>query len=317
MVMPASPLNQYPQIAVVAHDAGGAEIVSGHIKRAGLHLKCRYSLQGPAVEIFSNKLGPINNEDVLEILPQCDCLFSATSWDSTHEYAAIKLAKALGIKTIVFLDHWVNYGQRFIRGGEEVLPEEVWISDMYGLEMARHAFGSKVSNIRMVENPYLIEANYLINQAARKITISPRIEVGHNALFLSEAISEHALKIYGDEYHWGYTQLDALKYLIKNINSLRFNIQAIRIRPHPSEDREKYLTILNMYPIKIELSAGSSLWDDIAWSNIVLGCNSMAMAASLGTKRRVVSVIPPQGGVCKLPHTEIESLASIVEKSGA
>ena len=104
---------------------------------------------------------------------------------------------------------------------------------------------------------------------------------------------------------------------MKNINCLGLNIKILRIRPHPSEDREKYLTILNKYSIKIELSMGSSLWDDIAWSNIVLGCSSMAMAASLESKRRVVCVIPPQGGACKLPHVEIESFATMVEKSKA
>lgn len=313
--MATSLLNCYSQIAVVAHDAGGAEIVSGYIKKNYLQEKCRYSLQGPAVEIFGNKLGAINNESILEILPQCDCLFSATSWDSAHEYTAIKIAKTLGIKTIVFLDHWVNYGQRFIRGNEEVLPEEVWISDKYGLEMARHTFGSKVSNIQVVENPYLSEAGHLIDQATGKIDVSPRIDGGHNALFLSEAISEHALKIYGNERYWGYTQLEALDYLMKNIESLGLNIKILRIRPHPSEGCEKYLTVLNRYSIRIELSMGSSLWDDIAWSNIVLGCNSMAMAASLESKRRVVCVIPPQGGVCKLPHAEIESFVSLIEKS--
>ena len=139
------------------------------------------------------------------------------------------------------------------------------------------------------------------------------LESGIRALFLSEAISEHALKVYNNEHYWGYTQLEALYYLLENIDAFGLNIQTLRIRPHPSESSAKFLSILNRFKIKIELSIASSLWEDIAWSNIVLGCNSMAMAASLGSKRRVVCVIPPEGGCCKLPHLNIESLAFLVD----
>lgn len=309
-----SPLSRYAQIAVVAHDAGGAEIVSGHIKRNNLKEKCRFSLQGPATKIFLNKLGAINNESIAEILPKCDCLFSATSWDSSHEFQAIKMANALNIATIVFLDHWVNYGQRFIRGREEALPGEIWISDEYGLEIAKNVFGQKVRLIRVVENPYLTEASIILHEARKKKSTGNSIEVGNKALFISEAISEHALKAYGDERYWGYTQLEALHYLMDNIDALGMNIQALRIRPHPSECPEKYLSVLDKYTIKIEISAGCSLWEDIIWSDIVLGCNSMAMTASLGSNRRVVCVIPPQGGLCKLPQAEIELLSKIIKQ---
>lgn len=306
------PLNYYSNIAVVAHDAGGAEIVSGYIKQNNLQEKCRYSLQGPAIEIFCNKLGAIKNEGISEILSQCNCLFSATSWDSPHEYQAIKMAKVLGIKTIVFLDHWVNYSQRFLRDHKEVLPDEIWVSDEFGLKIAKNTFGEKVRSIQVVENPYISEAILLINEASKKIDVNS-IELGDKALFLSEAISEHALKVYGNEHYWGYTQLEALYYLMENIDALGLNIQTLRIRLHPSESPEKFLNVSSQFQIKIELSAGTSLWEDIAWSNIVLGCNSMAMAASLGSKRRVVCVIPPSGGLCKLPQAEIESLSKIIK----
>lgn len=310
--MANSPLNYYSYIAVVAHDAGGAEIVSGHIKQNNLQKKCRYSLRGPAIEIFRNKLGAIKNEDISEILSQCNCLFSATSWDSSHEYQAIKMAKVLGIKTIAFLDHWVNYSQRFLRDQKELLPDEIWVSDKFGLKIAKNTFGEKVSSIQVVENPYIAEARLLINEASKKIDIN-NAELGDKALFLSEAISEHALKVYNNEHYWGYTQLEALYYLMENIDALGLNIKVLRIRLHPSESPEKFLKVSSQSQIKIELSTGTSLWEDIAWSNIVLGCNSMAMAASLGSKRRVVCVIPPSGGLCKLPQAEIESLSKIIE----
>jgi hypothetical protein len=311
--MADSLLSCFSHIAVVAHDAGGAEIVSGYIKRNNLKKKCRFSLQGPATQIFINKLGAINNESITEVLPKCDCLFSATSWDSSHEYQAIKLAKVLDIKTIAFLDHWVNYSQRFTRGREEILPDEIWISDEYGLELAKNAFGQKIRIIRVVENPYLIEASFMLNEASKKKLPGDINETGNKALFISEAISEHALRVYGDERYWGYTQLEALYYLMDNIDALGMNIQNLRIRPHPSECPEKFLNVSSQSQIKIELSVGTSLWEDIAWSSIVLGCNSMAMAASLGSKRRVVCVIPPSGGLCKLPQAEIESLSKIIE----
>jgi hypothetical protein len=313
--MPDSPLNKYSQIAVVAHDAGGAEIVSSYIKKFGLKEKCRYSLQGPAIEIFFNKLGFIDNEDeeIDKILSKCDCLFSSTSWGSSHEYDAIKKANALGIRTIAFLDHWVNYEQRFIRNHEQILPQEIWVSDEYALEIAQYTFGGKVQSILAIENPYLAEAARLLDEANNKNVASTLQITGFTALFLSEAISEHALKVHGDERYWGYTQLEAFQYLMENIDALRLSLKTIRIRPHPSESRDKFLGVLNQFPIRVELSANTSLWEDIAWSDIVFGCNSMAMVASLESNKRVICVIPPDGGACKLPHKKIESLSLMID----
>ena len=47
---------------------------------------------------------------------------------------------------ISVLDHWVNYKERFIRGGELILPDEIWVCDNHALALAKKAFpGARVS----------------------------------------------------------------------------------------------------------------------------------------------------------------------------
>ena len=94
-------------ISIVAHDAGGAEIVSSYIKQKGLD--CLYSLGGPALSIFKRKLGRVRVVSLEESILNSEWVLCGTSWQSNLEWQAIGLAKTQGKKTVAFLDHWINY----------------------------------------------------------------------------------------------------------------------------------------------------------------------------------------------------------------
>ena len=49
-------------------------------------------------------------------------------------------------------------------------------------------------------------------------------------------------------------------------------------------------------------------------ADVVVGCETMAMVVALHVGKRVISCIPPRGGICKLPHSGIEHLQNLVEK---
>ena len=77
-------------ICVVSHDAGGAEIISSHIRRSSLD--CNYVLAGPALKIFERKLGPIPLNSLEDGLQKSDSLLCGTSWQSDLEWRAIDMA---------------------------------------------------------------------------------------------------------------------------------------------------------------------------------------------------------------------------------
>ncbi len=143
-----------PEIClIIAHDAGGAEVLSSYVRRTGL--RCLYVLQGPARKIFERKLGNIETLPLDEAIRQADWVLCGTSWQSELEFDAIKLARALGKRSVAFLDHWVNYRERFERKGELNLPDEIWVGDPIAAELAGKIFD--LTPIRLVENPYFMD----------------------------------------------------------------------------------------------------------------------------------------------------------------
>ena len=61
-----------------------------------------------------------------ESLIKSDWILTGTGWESNFERRAIIRARSLGIKSVSFLDHWVNYLERFKEKDEIILPDEIW-----------------------------------------------------------------------------------------------------------------------------------------------------------------------------------------------
>ena len=57
-----------------------------------------------------------------------------------------------------------------------------------------------------------------------------------------------------------------------------------------------------------------SLIEQILNSDLIVGCETMAMIVGVIAKKRVISIIPPGGKKCSLPHREIEHLQAIKKK---
>lgn len=295
-------------IAVVSHDAGGAEVLSSHIRRQGLD--CAYVLDGPARRIFERKLGPVAVASLQDGVSRADWILCGTSWESDLETDAIRLARLAGKRCVAFLDHWVNYSERFTRFGNTLLPDEIWVGDDIALSMARRAFpGTPIS---LVPNPYLLD----IEEELRSETNRPSAAIGQaqRILFVTEPIGVHAALRFGNERHWGYVEEEALRYFLDNVSALASRLECVVIRPHPSEPADKYDQILAEYALPISRGGQRSLTAEVADCDIVVGCNSMAMVVGLVASRRVVTAIPPGGAGCLLPQAEIQSLQDLVRR---
>lgn len=297
-------MNDSGRAAIVAHDAGGAEILSSYVRRH--KLDCIFGLEGPARKIFERKLGTIEIVPLEEAVSGGDYLLSGTGWQTDFEIRGIKLARTQGKRSIAFLDHWVNYVERFTRSGETVLPDEIWVGDTMAMAMANEAFPS--TKIRLVENPYFQDIRDDIESIQKKPAESKK---GIEVLYVCEPFREPAKKQYGDEYYWGYVEEDALRYFLSNIKKLGSNIERILIRPHPSEPEGKYDWVKAEFDLPIEIGGNGTLFEELANCDVVAGCQSMAMVVGLIAGKRVVSSIPPGGRRCVLPHREIEHLSKM------
>jgi len=177
-------------IAIIAHDAGGAEILSSYVRQTGLN--CCYGLEGPACKIFERKLGPIQILPLEQAVDQSTSILCGTSWQSDIEINAIKRARSQGKRSTAFIDHWVNYRDRFIRASEILLPDEIWIGDVMAENMAKEIFPGLP--ITLVNNPYLKDIEQQLNAIQeQRVPSQDSIAI----LYVCEPVSEHARLRYG------------------------------------------------------------------------------------------------------------------------
>lgn len=287
-------------VAVVGHDAGGAEILSSWLNRADSG--CSVVAAGPAAAIFRRKCPGADYLSLDEALDKCSWVLCGTGWQSSFEREAIVRGKAGGKKTVAFLDHWVNYRERFQEGGRSVLPDEIWVGDEDAERIARPLFP---------EIPVVLQANPYVEDLLAQIASMSAGRSSPSAasvLYVCEPLAEHALAQYGNERHWGYTEHDALRFFLENIDCLGQKIGTIHIRPHPSERADKYHWASDFTALPIRFGGQRTLLEETIESDIVVGCESMAMVVGLLAGKRVVSTIPPAGRPCQLPQGGIEHM---------
>ncbi|MEY8198642.1 MAG: hypothetical protein RPS47_05330 [Colwellia sp.] len=288
-------------IAVIAHDAGGAEILSSYVLRNSLN--CNYVLEGPARKIFERKLGSINIVSLDEAIKRSEWVLCGSSLPSSHELNAIKEARFHGKRSVVFLDHWINYSERFTRDNIKVLPDEIWVGDIMAERIAQKAFHN--IDIFLKENPYFKD----IQQKLDGLLV---VEKNKNSLlFVSQPIRKHSSHFSNKSLDRGYTEEDALRYLLGNIDALDKQIDQIMIRLHPTESFDKYDWVKDEFNLPIIIDMEIDLLEAITKENVVVGMDSMAMVIGLLAKKKVICCIPPSGKACRLPHSDIIMLETL------
>jgi hypothetical protein len=292
------------RLLAVCHDAGGAEIVSSWLLRERRPFAC--VLEGPAVAVFARKLGAAAaRHDAFPPLGAFDLVLCGSSGTADLERRAVRAARAAGVRSAVWLDHWVAYRERFVLAGELVMPDEVWVADAHAAELAAAALPD--ADVRLKGNPYLEDAAAEVRALAGER--EPGAE-GERILYVTEPTAVAAERETGDPLGWGYEEHDALARYLEHVARAASRPAELRIRLHPSEPRDKYAAELARFggELPLSLSAGTALAEDCAWADTVVGCETMAMVVALYAGRRVVSVTPPGGRALSLPFTGIERL---------
>jgi hypothetical protein len=289
-------------LAVVSHDAGGAELISSYVRQQ--HLSCLYVLEGPALRVFERKLGPVQTVSLEEAVARASSLLCGTSWQSELEFNALALAREADKPAMVFLDHWVNYRERFTRGADVHLPDEIWVGDNMAKELAARLLPGVP--LRLVENPYFRDLREELGSLTRNPDVAA--DAGKlSVLYVCEPLSDHMKRQFGNERHLGYVEHEALAYFLAHLHALGQPVGRIVIRPHPSEAVGKYDWARCAQGLKVVIGGGQTLLQEVVDCDVVVGCESMAMVVGLLAGKRVVSTIPPGGRPCVLPYPEIES----------
>ncbi|AIQ95504.1 hypothetical protein EW14_1493 [Prochlorococcus sp. MIT 0604] len=294
------------KVAVICHDAGGAEVLSHWLKRQKF-LYCTV-LEGPAKNVFIKNKCKISEEVLIHAIKKSDFIISGTSWQSDLEKKAIIKAREMGKYSITFLDHWSNYEERFLYKGQINLPNEIWVSDKYAYDLAKKLFKNTI--IKRKRNYYFLNIKETIENKNFFYNDNRKTLKG---LYIGENVSDHAFLATGDKNSYGYDEINSLKYLLENINNLNFNILSLKVRPHPSDSEGKYNFSMKNKLVK-EISNNNELIDDILESDFIFGIDSMAMVIGLLANKKVISCISNRKLKCNLPFSEILYLRDLLEK---
>jgi hypothetical protein len=285
-------------IAIVAHDAGAASQIFAWLQSGLLPIdQCRFCLEGPAAKLFQVQQPNFKLFSLEDVLIGAETFVTGTGWASSLEHNARILAKNNGIKSIAVIDHWVNYRERFVRDHIEILPDIIWVSDKYAYLEAKLCF----SNIEIIEK----KNDYIKTQIDEVLSYNVfRQEGVTKVLYVLEPIRDTwaGFEVAGE--------FQALDFFMNSIPSLNLGEGlSIILKPHPSDPDDKYdcwLRSSSFANIYIEKKRG--LASLLAWSDVVVGCETYAMVIALAAHKRVISSLPRYAHNCRLPHDKIERL---------
>lgn len=286
-----NPEHKIKKIIVVANDAGGGEILAAYIKTNPSLDFIPYAA-GPAARIFEREgidYKPAAVETAKQNLFQhqdVDLVLTGTGWMTPIERLFIIEAKKLGLKTAAFLDHWVNYRERFCYpepGWQHNLPDEIWVGDAAAEKLAKNYFSGKT--IRFIPNPYFTSF------ARRYQKLLESGEEGKGLLFIGEPTS--------------YVQI-VLEQLLDYLVDKQFTNPVI-LRPHPAEGPDRYDDILDKYSgkLRVSISNNRNIIDEFLISRVVVGMESAALVLALFCAKPTLSFISDPKTFCPLPFADL------------
>ncbi|MBL8013220.1 MAG: hypothetical protein JNN05_05175 [Candidatus Omnitrophica bacterium] len=296
------------KVLVVAHEAGAARILVSMLARLNLS-NVRYILDGPAVKIFEQRLGPLILESLTEgLVGSCDLVVTGTSLVPELERKAIAMARKAGIKSYSIVDHWVNYRQRFIPVGasakDVIFPDEIWVCDSSALDVA-------VREGLPEEYVYKID-NYYFHDLRQN---SWPVESGR-ILYICEPVFDDVKLLTGDGNAWGYNEFELVDDFLKSLERMDGLYKKAVLRLHPNESTDKYDAQLKQYkgavPVEVSSFDIRSIEEECCRAEVIVGVESMALAIGLFFGRPVYSCLPLKSKrKCQLPQQQIKHIHSV------
>lgn len=280
---------------VVCHDAGGSNQIAAMLQARGWH-PAWVVAEGPAAAIWQRDFPDMSTVSDFAWLKAAAAIITATGWASDLEYHARDSAREAGVLSIAVMDHWTNFRERFVRYGQEVLPDEFWVVDDYAEQMVQSLFPGKA---------VVLHADYYAEREVAQVA-SVDAKTPLSLLYLLEPIRSD----------WGRGEpgeFQALRFFLECLPLLGLpEGTEICLRPHPSEEPGKYHGFLREegeFPVR---QATGDLAGALSRCRWVAGCQTYAMTLALRAGRGVFGTLPPWAPACVLPHQGIVHLRDLM-----
>lgn len=272
------------KVLICCNDSGGANLIYyWYLKKKNAYNFFFYN-SGPAKKIFSKK-----NITFTEVLNKnFDFLITGTSVKSNIEKKARSIFKNRNIKSIVYIDHYTNYNQRFFYKSKYLYPNEIWCGDIYSLKKCKKIFKKKCL-IKLKKNYYLDYSKKEIKKFSLK---KPEIR---SCLFVSEPFYKKINITLNQIYK-------RLCFFLK-----KKKIELLYIKLHPSEKISNMRYVMKKIQSKQinVIIIKNNLYKWIGYSNYVVGLRSYAMVVSLNSGKKTYSLLLKKHKSFLLPYKGI------------
>ncbi len=287
-------LQECKNLVFCSHDAGGAELLSSFIVANSLSGK--YLVSGPATRIFQSK-NLLSEENQMTFLQANTSIILSSTGTTDFEYSNMSAGLKGGAKVIALLDHWINYAERFERQGKNIDTDVILVVDEYAFNIAKREFPKL--EIVLINNDFL-------EGVKKEYCALAGNDIEYDYVFMCE--SRHVNT--NMEQSFDINNLAGLAYFFDVLSSIGENKARILLRPHPSDLGRDYTEYVpKTFPL-VKISSEESLLKTLKTSDIVVGCNSMALVIAQTVGKRVYSAIKnPQSII--LPFAGIRPLSEI------
>lgn len=275
---------------IVSHDAGGAFLLSKWCLSVSKYFNFEFYLSGPAIKIFSDlflNIRVLSNPD----FSKYSRVISSTGWQTDFEIKSIISAKNSNIYSVSYLDHWVNYLERFTVDGSVHYPDEIWCGDSESLKLAEVVFNGNVKKYRRINNRHILDIK---------------------SKYYSFKCNKKSVLICLEPIRNGYSLASAYKYLSSYLKYHYSKNQSIIIRDHPSSTQTsvKLLYQLLQPYFKVTMSC-ESLEKDLSQAIAVFGYQSSVLVYALKLNIPAFSYYPSSIMEPILPHKDITYISTL------
>jgi hypothetical protein len=280
-------------MAFVFSDPAGANACMG-FARMGRAFEGRSSLH------FCNKRYETKDMENLHVVSEVpdfkslgiDSVFAGTSHPESSGYFEVhclREAKEAGIKTISFVDHWVNFRLRFLdENNELVLPDEIWVVDEKAKQLAIEE-GLPGSILKVESNPYHQYLEYLWKPSFRDKDYLDELNIpreGFHILFAPDPLSLREGKKIA-----GFTEDEALEQLLDVLTTLQLPVRLI-VKCHPLQPVEVLDEAVKKSNMPVHMIRTADTLELVNAVDLVIGFYSNLLLEAKAIGKNVIRFFP-------------------------
>ncbi|CAK0778741.1 hypothetical protein CCP3SC1_990005 [Gammaproteobacteria bacterium] len=231
---------------------------------------------------------------------QPSMLLTGTSFDAVGDGQFWNWAREQGIPSVAFVDHWINYHQRFSSSPDcpfDCLPGQIAVIDAL---MARRLIEAGCPEERIIITGHPGWDEFIQRRGYRALGLRQKL-AGDSTLILFA--SEPLARFYGSMGSCnglGYTERDALTLLfnvLETIAEVRKENYTVAVKPHPREDP---LALTDLFVtthgrVQAKLVEGNRI-ELASAAEVVVGISSLLLYESALMGRPVVALQPGRVG---------------------